>query len=80
MTMIELIKEVTTLSIYLKNNGGLDFAVNNEASFEFEQYELIVNLIDDTFYKICDKNNLVVNDFYCVVESAIKKHLPDFIY
>ena len=80
MTINELINEVTKLSVSVKNNGGLNFAFNNEASIEFKQYELIVSLIDDTFYKICETDNLIVNDFYCVVESAIKKHLPDFTY
>ena len=79
-TMNTLLSQVKKTAIQINDNGGLDYAFNNEDSDCFALYELLVKYIDEVFYKICEKENLSVDKYYPIIESAIKAELPTFTY
>ena len=79
-TMNTLLSQVKKTAIQINDNGGLDYAFNNEDSDCFALYELLVKYIDEVFYKICEEQNLSVDKYYPIIESAIKAELPTFTY
>lgn len=80
LTIDSLLTMVKKVSLEVNDNGGLDFAFDNEKSEAFRLYELIVKLIDDVFYVICERDNLSIDKYYPIFESAIKNELPSFTY